>query len=53
MKKFLFAVIENTQPLSQKLLFSSFISGYVLAITFYKFFGPQIHHFLDSIVQGL
>jgi hypothetical protein len=53
MKKFLLAVIENTQPVSQKLLFSSFISGYVLAIVFFKFFRPQVHHLLDSIVQGL
>jgi hypothetical protein len=49
MKNFLSAVVENTQPLSQKLLASSFISGYFLAIIFFKFFGPQVHHFLDSI----
>ena len=49
MKKFLQAVIENTQPISQKLLVSSFIAGYILAVIFYTFFGTTIHHFLDSI----
>ncbi len=53
MKKFLLAVIEQTQPLSPKLLFACFISGYCLAIIFFKFYGPQVHHFLDTIFQGL
>jgi hypothetical protein len=53
MKKFLQAVIENTQPVSQKLLVTSFIAGYILAVIFYKFFGARIHHFLDSIMQTL
>ena len=50
MRNFLTSVIENTQPLSAKLLFTSFISGYMLAIIFYRYFGPQIHHFLNTIL---
>jgi hypothetical protein len=53
MKKFLSAVIENVQPLSPKLLFTCFISGYILAILFFTFFSVQMHQFLNSIIQGL
>jgi hypothetical protein len=53
MKKFLQAVIENTQPISQKLLVTSFIVGYVLAVIFYKFFGARVHHLLDSFTQTI
>jgi hypothetical protein len=53
MKNFLLAVIENTQPLSKKLLFTCFISGYFLATIFFRFFGPEVHRFLNSILQGL
>jgi hypothetical protein len=53
MKNFLSAVSEYTRPLSQKWLFLSFISGYVLAIIFYSFFGPQVHHFLDYLIQSI
>ncbi len=53
MKNFLQAVIENTQPLSKKLLFTCFISGYLLATVFFAFFGPQVHHFLDNILQSI
>jgi hypothetical protein len=53
MKKFLAAVIENTQPLSKKLLFSSFMAGYLLATILFAFFRPQVHHFMNSIFQGL
>jgi hypothetical protein len=50
MKKFLLAVIEQARPLSTKLLLTSFISGYTLAIIFFKFYGPQVHRFLHSIL---
>jgi hypothetical protein len=53
MKNFLLAVSDYTRPLSQKLLFISFISGYVLAIIFYSFFGPQVHHFLNYLIQSI
>lgn len=53
MKKFLSAVIENVQPFSQKLLFGSFISGYILAIIFFKLYGPHVHQFIESLFQGL
>lgn len=53
MKNFLSAVSEYTRPLSQKLLFISFISGYILAIIFYSFFGPQVHHFLNYLTQSI
>ncbi len=53
MKKFLLAVIEEVQPLSPKLLVTCFISGYSLAIIFYKFYGPQVHRFLELILQKL
>jgi hypothetical protein len=53
MKKFLLAVIEQAQPLSPKLLVTSFISGYTLAIIFFKFYGPQVHRFLDTILERL
>jgi hypothetical protein len=50
MRKFLSAVIESTQPISKKLLFTSFIAGYLLATIFFGFFRPQVHHFLDSLL---
>jgi hypothetical protein len=53
MKHFLSSVIENTRPLSTKLLFTCFISGYVTATVFFGVFGPQVHHFLNKIIQGL
>jgi hypothetical protein len=53
MKKFLLAVIEQTQPLSARLLVTCFISGYTLAIIFFKFYGPQVHRFLDPILHRL
>jgi hypothetical protein len=53
MKTFLSAVFENTRPLSKKLLFSSFMAGYLLATLLFFFFGPQVHHFLNSLIQGL
>jgi hypothetical protein len=52
MKKFLHAVIENTQPYSQKWLLTSFISGYFLATLFFGIFSSQVHHFLNSLFQG-
>jgi hypothetical protein len=53
MKKFLLTVFEQTRPLSLKLLFTCFISGYILAIIFFKFYGPQVNRFLHSIFRGL
>ena len=53
MKKFISSVIENTRPLSIKLLFTSFISGYIVAIAFCSFFGPQVHYFLNTMLEGL
>jgi hypothetical protein len=53
MKTFLSAVIENTGPFSKRLLFSSFMAGYLLATLLFAFFRPQVHHFLNSILQGL
>jgi hypothetical protein len=53
MKKFLMAVIENTQPISQKMLFMSFISGYGLAILIYTFYRPQVHHLVDTLISSL
>ena len=53
MKKFLTAVMENNQPFSKKLLFSSFIAGYLLATLLFAFFQPQVHHFINSILPGL
>ncbi|HEY4936650.1 MAG TPA: hypothetical protein VII44_08725 [Puia sp.] len=53
MKNYLSAVFENTGPLSKKLLFSSFMAGYLLATLIIAFFRPQVHHFLNSILQGL
>jgi hypothetical protein len=50
MKTFLSSVTDSTRPLSQKLLLTSFISGYVLAIFIYKFFSPEVHQFLNSIL---
>jgi hypothetical protein len=49
MKSFLLSVIEQTGPLSKKLLFSSFMAGYLLATLLFAFFRPQVHHFLDKI----
>ena len=53
MQNFLSSVIENSQPLSKKLLFTCFIAGYTLGIIFFRFFGPQVHQFLNSFIQGL
>jgi hypothetical protein len=53
MKKFLYAVVENTRPLSPKLLFTSFISGYLLAIILYTFYSTQIHQLINSFVNSL
>jgi hypothetical protein len=53
MKAFLSAVFENTRPLSTKLLFSCFMAGYLLATLLFIFFRPQVHHFINSILQGL
>jgi hypothetical protein len=53
MKDFISSVIENTRPISYKLLFTCFISGYIVAIVFFGFFGPQVHHFLNKILEGL
>ena len=53
MRKFLSAVVENAQPYSKKLLFSCFMAGYLLATLLFVFFRPQVHHFLNSIIQGL
>jgi hypothetical protein len=53
MKKFLTAVLDNNRPLSKKLLFSSFIAGYLVASLLFAFFQPQVHHFINSILQGL
>jgi len=53
MKRFLTDVIENTQPISKKLLFSSFMAGYLLATLIFAFFRLQVHHFLDSMLNGL
>jgi hypothetical protein len=53
MKTFLSAVFENTRPVSKKLLFSSFMAGYLLATLLFAFFRPQVHHFINSIFQGL
>jgi hypothetical protein len=53
MKKFLLAVVENTMPLSKKLLFSCFLAGYLLATLFYGLCGPQIHHFLNTLISRL
>jgi hypothetical protein len=53
MRKFLTAVIESTQPLSKKLLFSCFMAGYLLATLLFVFFKPQVHHFINSILEGL
>ncbi|HEV3221867.1 MAG TPA: hypothetical protein VGZ90_03275 [Puia sp.] len=53
MKTFLSAVFENTGPLSKKLLFSCFIAGYLLATLLFAFFRPQVHHIINSILQGL
>jgi hypothetical protein len=53
MKRFISSVIENTQPISYKLLFTSFISGYIVATVFFGFFGPEVHHFLNKMLDGL
>ncbi len=51
MKNFLSAVLEQTRPLSYKLLFSSFMAGYLLAVLLFAFYRPQIHHFMDIIFE--
>ncbi len=53
MKTFFASVLENTGPISRKLLFFSFMAGYLLATLLFVFFRPQIHHLLNSILQGL
>jgi hypothetical protein len=53
MKRFISSVIENTQPLTYKLLFTCFISGYITATVFFGFFGPEVHHFLHKMLEGL
>jgi hypothetical protein len=53
MRKFLTAVVQNNKPLSKKLLFSSFMAGYLLATLLFTFFQPQVHRFINSILQGL
>ena len=53
MRKFLTAFNTFKQPFSHKLLLTRFTSGYVLAIIFFKFYGPRFHHFIESITQGL
>jgi hypothetical protein len=53
MKNFLSAIFEHKQPLSKKLLFSSFMTGYCVATIIFTFFRPLVHRFLDSILQGL
>ena len=50
MKNFITAVIENTRPISKKLLFSCFMTGYLLAVVLFAFFRPQVHRFLDLIL---
>jgi hypothetical protein len=51
MTTFFSSVLQNTGPLSKKLLFSSFMAGYLLATLLFAFFRPQIHHFLSTILQ--
>jgi hypothetical protein len=53
MKKFLLALSEQARPLSPKLLLTCFISGYTLGIIIYKFYGNQVHQFLESILEKL
>jgi len=53
MKEFILSVIENIRPLSYKLLFTCFISGYIAATVFFGFFGPQVHHFLNKMLECL
>jgi hypothetical protein len=53
MKRFISSVIENTRPMPLKLLFTCFISGYMTAIVLFGFFGPQVHHFLNKMLEGL
>ncbi len=53
MKNFLTAVFENAGPISIKLLFSCFMTGYLLATLLFFFFRPQVHHFINSFIQGL
>ena len=53
MKNFLSDVFDLTRPPSIKILLSSFMTGYLLATLLFAFFRPQIHQFLEFIVQGL
>jgi hypothetical protein len=53
MKRFMSSMIENIQPLTYKLLFTCFISGYITATVFFGFFGPEIHLFLHKILEAL
>ena len=49
MKSFLTAVLEQTRPLSQKLLVSTFMAGYLLGMLLFAICRPQIQHFIDTI----
>jgi hypothetical protein len=49
MKDFLLAVLEQTRPLSKKLLFLSFLTGYLFGNLLFAFYRPQIHQFMDII----
>jgi hypothetical protein len=49
MKNFLSAVLEQTRPLSQKLLISTFMAGYLLGTLLFAFYKPQIRHMMDII----
>ncbi len=50
MKNFFSDVIEHARPLSKKILFTSFMAGYLLAMVLFVFFRPQVHRFLDLIL---
>jgi|KBSMisStandDraft_5_1062788.scaffolds.fasta_scaffold01641_1 hypothetical protein len=49
MKKMLQGILPSSTFPSTKLLASSFISGYVLAILVYSLFRPQVHVLLNYI----
>ncbi len=51
MKNFLSAVFENTGPFSIKLLFSSFMAGYLLATLLFFFSGPRFIIFLIQLFR--
>jgi hypothetical protein len=50
MRNFFLAVPEQKKPISVKLLFSCFMSGWLLATLLFSFFRPQIHRFIDHIL---